>query len=140
MGRIRLCLCRSLTLYRNSRTTYGIPIAHGARPAASGGGGFQAGFRYRSTHQAHQHNTTKGHVNSVDVTDRILTVKLRDEEWQYPLVWLRDSCTCSSCHEPSSGGRLLKLYEFSPDINIKDVKVRQNNSLIISFNQLSSSL
>ena len=92
--------------------------------AASRGGGFHMTLREHGTQPTPHLNHAKDPVSSVEICGRIMKVKTGDEEWQFPLVWLRDACTCSSCHEPSSGGRLLKLYEFSPDINIKDVKVR----------------
>jgi len=47
---------------------------------------------------------------------------------EYPWVWLRDNCQCSSCYEPLAQSRILNLLEF--DQKLKPVNCQVKNGRV----------
>ena len=49
-----------------------------------------------------------------------------NNEFLYPLVWLRDNCQCPNCFHPKSKARLSLMRDLDVDIKVKDVNVQEN--------------
>lgn len=57
------------------------------------------------------------------IKDDLIQIKLENELEQFPLVWLRDNCTCSKCFHKTTKSRIINWSEFNINTTIEDVKV-----------------
>ncbi|XP_017779601.1 PREDICTED: gamma-butyrobetaine dioxygenase-like [Nicrophorus vespilloides] len=62
-----------------------------------------------------------------------LVVKASDHVDQYPLVWLRDNCTCEKCYHKDSQSRIINWNDFNIDVNIKSIKTNGDNKIEIDW-------
>lgn len=68
-----------------------------------------------------------GTKTSLSVDKENLEVNFDNDVERYPLVWLRDNCTCENCFHKQSTSRIINWNEFNVDPKVKSVEVRKNN-------------
>lgn len=56
-----------------------------------------------------------------------LEVNFENDVEQFPLVWLRDNCTCANCFHKQSTSRIINWNEFNIDAKVKSLEVRKHN-------------
>jgi len=70
-------------------------------------------------------------TSSLDIEKRRLVVDPEDgssPKDEYPWIWLRDNCQCSSCYESQAQSRIINLSEY--DLNIKPTSTQANEEKI----------
>ena len=68
----------------------------------------------------------------LDHDKSMLKVSFSDKETgEYPYVWLRDNCQCSTCFHPVSKSRLFLLRHL--DIDVEPTKIQVINTMSSEF-------
>lgn len=52
-----------------------------------------------------------------------IEITLQNRKEKFPLVWLRDNCTCEKCYHKQSISRIINWNEFDTNIAAKSVEV-----------------
>lgn len=68
--------------------------------------------------------STNERQNEVSIVQKKLILHDGERKLQYPLVWLRDNCQCSSCFHGSSRSRTIDWENFNTNPKIRHVEVR----------------
>ncbi|KAK9695648.1 Taurine catabolism dioxygenase TauD, TfdA family [Popillia japonica] len=63
-----------------------------------------------------------------------LEVKYQKRTDKFPLVWLRDNCTCENCFHKSSQSRIINWKEFDINIKVNSVEAKDDNNIEINWN------
>ncbi|KRT80841.1 hypothetical protein AMK59_5280, partial [Oryctes borbonicus] len=53
---------------------------------------------------------------------------------KFPLVWLRDNCTCENCFHKSSQSRIINWKEFDVDVKVRSIEAIDENNIVINWN------
>lgn len=67
-----------------------------------------------------------------------LEVKYQKRTDKFPLVWLRDNCTCENCFHKSSQSRIINWKEFDINIKVNSVEVGSNIKIKSRLHQNNS--
>lgn len=60
---------------------------------------------------------------SISANKENLEVNIENNLEKYPLVWLRDNCTCDNCYHKESKSRIINWANFNVDIKAKNIEV-----------------
>lgn len=69
-----------------------------------------------------------------------LEVNIENNLEKFPLVWLRDNCTCDKCYHRESKSRIINWTDFNVDVKAKTVEVGRRNYLITALLSVNHSL
>jgi gamma-butyrobetaine dioxygenase len=73
-------------------------------------------------------------IADVTSANRRVNVAWRDGHLgTYPVLWLRDNCTCDQCGDPAIGKRRLRLADISPDVAPASMTLSGDGDLTIEW-------
>lgn len=71
-------------------------------------------------------------IQDISKTDEIVTLKIQNEIYKYPFVWLRDNCRCVDCFHTTAKSRIIDWRKF--DLNIQPKLFEEtSNSIKITW-------
>lgn len=63
------------------------------------------------------------HFVDISTNNEDLIVNFDNEKNYFPLVWLRDNCTCDKCFHKSTQSRIINWNAFNIDTKVKSIEV-----------------
>lgn len=74
----------------------------------------------RSTLACEKHVSVDANVSH---DEEHLEIKIGQVLERFPLVWLRDNCTCENCYHKPSKSRIINWNDFNIDVKATSVEV-----------------
>lgn len=63
------------------------------------------------------------HTPKISNDKQSIEIVLNNRKEMFPLVWLRDNCTCDKCYHNQSISRIINWDEFDTNVAAKSVEV-----------------